>query len=234
MTFNNKLLLLVCLLYTGHIASGQDFEADSVYYTPISKNAETPRATRPIFKDTIQNDQMFEYFFNVQLGPMIGCKDCQLGKEVTFSVATTHGVTIGKKLRAGIGIGFDSYFDWNTLPIFGSASWDLFGTKNTQALFVVANYGWSKAWVNETLIGAGATGVGGGAMFNAQLGYRVKYHDVRIGLAIGSKYQRAYRYYEYPSYYYRSDGVMVPGSPSRTTIKQNLNRLMISVTVGWK
>lgn len=213
---------------------GQDFEADSIFYTHIPKKIETKPAPRKIFRDTLQNDQRIGYFFNVQSGAMIGCNDCEFSKEVTFSAATTHGITIGRKLRTGIGIGFDSYFEWTTMPIFGSLSWDLLGTKNTQALFVQANYGWSNSWIKKSEWIAGSTSVDGGAMASALVGYRVKYYDVKISLAIGTKFQRVYRYYEYPTFYFLPDGTMVEGSPNKTTIKEELNRLMISLIVGWK
>lgn len=234
MNVNSKLLTLMALLFAGGMATGQDFDADSVLYTPIPKVVETKRAPRKIFVDTVKNDRRIGYFFTVQTGPQIGCNNCDQGKEVTFSASTTHGVTIGKKLRTGLGIGFDSYFDWHTLPVFASASWDLLGTKNTHALFVQANYGWSKSWISDSRWNAGTTDVGGGPMFNAQAGYRIRYHDVRISLAIGTKYQRVYKYYEYPTYYYTGDGRIVQGSPSKTTVKEDLNRLIISLAIGWR
>jgi hypothetical protein len=80
----------------------------------------------------------------------------------------------------------------------------------------------------------GSANVDGGAMASAQLGYRVKYQDVKIALAIGTKFQRVYKYYESPTFYYLPDGTVVEGSPSKTTVKEELNRLMISLIVGWK
>jgi len=225
---------LICLLCAGKAVTGQDFESDSVYYTPIPKTVEASTTPKKIFRDTVKNDRKFEYFFNVQSGPLVGCSKCELGKAVTFSAATTHGVTIGKKLRTGFGIGFDTYYDWQTLPIFGSVSWDLLGTKNTQALFVLATYGWSSSWHTRSEWDAPTTRYYGGAMFNPQVGYRIKYHDVKISLSVGTKYQEVVTKHEYPTYYYRSDGVMVEGSPSTTTIKQHLRRFMISMAIGWK
>ena len=98
--------------------NAQDFEADSVYYTPISKSVESPKKKAPakIFVDTVQHGKSIEYFFNIQVGPLIGCNDCGESKEVTFTSSTIHGITIGKKLRTGIGIGFDSYDTWQTMP----------------------------------------------------------------------------------------------------------------------
>lgn len=234
--------LLIILVCSGSLAIGQDFEADSVFYTPIAKKTGSKPTPKKIFRDTVENSRRIEYFFNVQSGALIGkapsgdligCTDCGESKEITFSTATIHGITIGKKLRTGLGIGFDSYSDWKTLPLFGSVSWDLLGTKNTHALFIQANYGWSKPW----RVKSGwdnPTSVEGGQMASAQIGYRIKYHDATISLAVGPKTQRVYRYFEYPTYYYLSDGTMVEGTPSKTTIKEDLGRFMISLSVGWK
>ena len=81
----------------------------------------------------------FEYYFYLQSGTLIGCNDCGRGKELTFTGATVQGVKIGKRLRVGAGLGYDSYFGWNMVPIFGSVSWDLFAKKN--AFFLEFNYG---------------------------------------------------------------------------------------------
>src|SRR6218665_722584 len=81
------------------------------------------------------------YFFVVQTGALLGDK-------VTFSSSTIHGIKLSKRLRAGAGIGFNSYEDAQALPLFGSMSLDLFGKKNT--VFVQMDYGWAPwAWRSE-------------------------------------------------------------------------------------
>lgn len=233
----NCIFILVSLMLFASAIHAQNFDADSIYYTPIPKAAESAAKKpfpRKIFLDTIQNDKLIQYFFNVQAGPLIGCNDCSQGKEVTFTSSTVHGITIGKKFRTGIGVGFDSYYSWQTLPLFGSVSWDLLGTKNTQALFVQFNYGWSKPWRKKTEWEYGFAGIDGGRMANAQIGYRIKYHDLKISLAIGSKRQQVYTYFEFPTFIYLEDGTMVPGTPSTTTVKQDMKRLMFSLAIGWK
>jgi len=237
-----KYTLLTILVAAGTLAIGQDFDSDSVYYTSIPKQTEPKRAPRQLFKDTVQNNQLIEYFFTIQSGTLIGdgpaefvigCTDCDQRKEITFSAATIHGITIGRKLRTGLGIGFDTYKEWKTLPLFGSVSWDLLGTKNIHALFIQANYGWSKPWRDNSGWDDPAS-TEGGRMASALVGYRIRYHDATISLSIGPKTQRIYRHYEYPTYYYLSDGTVVEGTPNKTTIKEDLGRLVISLSVGWK
>lgn len=226
--------LFVALLSALTELCAQDFDADSVHYTPIPVGAQKKYHGIKAFQDSIENDKQIEYYFNVQVGPLLGCNNCSEGKEITFSSATTHGITIGKKFRTGLGIGLDSYYQWQTMPIFGSATWDVFGTKNTHAIFIQFNYGWSKSWRNESHQEYGFKDTDGGRMVNTQIGYRLKYHDLRIALAAGLKYQRVYVNYEYPTYRYTNEGVMIQGTSNTTTIQQSMNRFMITLTVGWK
>lgn len=227
---------IACTISIPVSVGAQDFESDSVYYSPIPKEVERFDKKTPlkIFTDTTKNSLRFQYFFNVQVGPLIGCNDCSGDKDITFTSSTLHGVTLGRKLRVGLGVGFDSYDSWQALPLYGSVSWDLLGTKNTQALFLQFDYGWSAAWMQREQWDYTFSDSGGGKMYNALVGYRIKYHDLKIGLAIGSKFQQVYTYYESPSYFYNSDGILVQGPLNRTTVKKDMNRLIFSLSVGWK
>ena len=224
----------LALLLVATEIHAQNFDADSIHYTPILVRVEKQDHRSKVFLDTIITDKKITYFFNLQVGSLIGCNDCSAGKEITFTSSTTHGITIGKKLRTGVGIGLDSYYEWHTMPLFGSVSWDVLGTKNTSAVFVQFNYGWSKSWRNESHQGYGFESVDGGRMVSTQLGYRLKYYDLRISLSVGTKYQRVSANYEFPTYYYTEEGLWVQGSSSTRTIQESMNRLMFSLTVGWK
>lgn len=240
---NSKVLTVtIALLILHRVVSAQDFDADSIYYTPIPKVKPTEETAkkRPFVEDpTLANDsasntRFVEYFFNVQIGTLIGCSDCISGKEVTLTSSTVHGVTIGKKFRVGGGMGFDSYYDWQTMPIFASASWDIIGTKNTNAFFVQFDYGWSQPWRTEKMFEFGETGVKGGPMAYGMAGLRIKYYDLRISISLGGKYQGVSTYFETPSYYYDQNGNLVPGKPSRTTIEETMRRFAVAITIGWK
>lgn len=233
MSIRYTLSLLVVLFLAGAVCA-QDFEADSIYYTPISKTIGNKRMPKKIFEDSITQRGGFEYFFNVQVGSLVGCGDCTLGKDVTTTATTIHGVTVGRKLRVGGGFGLDSYLRWQTLPMFGSVSWDLLGTRNTQALFVQIQYGWAlgawrrhEPWDNNFE-------VAGRQMISPSIGYRIKYHDVTIALAAGAKFQRVLTSWESPSYYYTQEGIWVEGTPNKTTVREDMSRFMIAMIIGWK
>lgn len=228
------LLAAVILFYFVSIPTiAQDFDADSVYYSPIPKVASKKSGKLSWLEDELPKDKSVAYFFNVQTGALIGCGDCSFKQDVSFSVATIHGTTIGKKLRIGAGIGFDTYQYWQTMPVFGSVSWDLFGSKNKSALFLQFNYGWAKPWASRSTLYY-YQDVDGGRMVSTQVGYRIKYHDLKISLGIGSKYQRVTASYEYPTFYYDFAGTPRQGTSSVTTLTESINRLAVMMSIGWK
>lgn len=225
-----RICLIILLLGFAFVSGAQNYDADSVLYTPMPKNG----AKKIKLVDEEKNTKVVGYFFNVQFGSLIGCNNCGQGRDATFSAATVHGVTIGKKLRGGVGIGFDAYANWQTLPIFGSVSWDLIGNKNKGALFLQLNYGWAHPWfVRNNLYNYYTTdpygAVAGGRMINPSIGYRIKYHDLKIAIGVGYKYQRIF--YK-TNYFCPYCDVYVPNQ--NLEITQDMNRLQLLMSVGWK
>ncbi|HEV8514265.1 MAG TPA: hypothetical protein VGQ59_13375 [Cyclobacteriaceae bacterium] len=220
------LLSLFILVIRVSTAFSQEYDSDSVQYTPISKST-------PKLKEEVISKQL-EYFFNIQTGTLVGCNDCDKGKEFTFSVTTVQGVTIGNKFRAGIGIGFDSYQNWQTLPLYGMASWDLVGDKNKNALFVQVNYGWAHPWfVRDGSYSYYSfdpfTNVGGGRMLNPQIGYRVSYYNLKLSIVAGYKFQSIT--YKKPYYYCPACDF---SQTSYDEVTQDMNRVQLMMSVGWR
>lgn len=173
-----------------------------------------------------------EYYFQFQSGALIGCTSCSDGKQISFSGSTTHGIKIGRKLRVGAGVGLDSYFEWNTMPLFGSISWDLIGKKNV--LFVEMNYGGALAsWRPIDYQEYGFQKTNAGKMYSYGLGYRIRYEKIRISMGVGRKTQLVTSYYEYPTYYWNNNNYVL-GDPSRKTVKNEMSRLQVWLAVGWK
>lgn len=165
------------------------------------------------------------YFFVIQTGALLGDK-------VTFSSSTIHGIKLGKRLRAGAGVGFNSYEDAQVLPLFGSMSLDLFGKKNT--VFVQMDYGWAPwAWSPGVKDNYGFDKTRGGETFSAMIGYRINYGDVRLALMAGYKHQEISMRYTYPVYYYATWNYY-PYSTNSQEIEETMNRFAISLSVGWR
>jgi len=154
--------------------------------------------------------------------------------QVTFSAATIHGITLGKKLRIGGGVGFDSFKDVNTMPMFGSASFDLFGKRN--AVFVQATYGWASfAWSPSRKNDYGFKEAKGGEDISLMLGYRISSGDVRIAFLAGLKHQEIQIKSQYPVYYPWSWPSLPKGEEYNTAVlEQTMNRLVVSLSVGWR
>ncbi len=186
---------------------------------------------QPIGQDSISKKKI-EYYFQFQSGSLIGCNSCSDGKQISFSGSTSHGVKIGKKLRVAAGVGLDSYFEWNTMPMFGSVSWDLIGKKNV--LYVEMNYGGALAsWKPLDFQEYGYQKTNAGRMISYVVGYRIKYDEMRISIGLGQKNQRLTSYYEYETYYWNNIAYVL-GDPNRKTVKNEINRLQVWIAVGWK
>jgi len=65
--------IIFLVLTNGIVSMGlaQNYDADSVYYTPI------PKPTQGRSSDDEQkNPGSVVYFFAIQAGPLVGCNDC--------------------------------------------------------------------------------------------------------------------------------------------------------------
>lgn len=225
------LLLLFVILSAGE-SIAQNYDADSVLYTPIPKEKPS-RKPLPIFRDTSTVRSGVLYFFNVNMGPLPDCSDC--GTNALFlSASTIHGITIGKKLRVAAGMGVDSYYAWQVVPFFGNVSYDLVGTKNAHALFIQAQYGVSAASRGDREEDWALVDTDGGQYMSAQLGYRLKYHDINFAILAGMKRQYLYSYYEYPGNPYFEDGIWKTGTTNTRNVKTQLDRFMLMLSIGWR
>lgn len=210
--------------------SGQHVEQDSVNNTtlliPNSKKVE--RSLQDSSKAT------WNYFINFQTGSLIGCKSCSGGKQITFTTSIVQGVVIRERLRLGIGSGFDSYYGWQVIPLYGSLSLDLIPVQKKNAVVIQFDYGSALPKINEEFQEYGYKDVSAGRMVNTQIGYRVDYHDLKLSVMVGYKYQRLQTRYEYPTSYQTFLGDWVAGAPSRTTLSETLSRLALTVGIGWR
>jgi hypothetical protein len=233
LTFRQITALVIVLAMSAQ-GFAQNFEGDSVQYTPIPKpGRDNSRVSLQPFGDTVQHENLIKYYFHVNAGALTGCDNCTASNPTTFTTSTVHGVTIGRKLRAGAGLGFDSYEGWQTLPLFGEISYDLIGTRNRNALFLAVQYGWAHAWDNRVPFEPSLVGVDGGSLLGGQAGYRIKYHNIRVGLLFGLRRQFVSSDFHYPTYYLNAQGILVEGSPNTVSIEREMRRVMISLQVGW-
>lgn len=141
---------------------------------------------------------------------------------------------ISRAFTLGIGTGFDSYYSWQVVPLYGSLSWDIIRVRKNNAIVIQFDYGSAFPRVNEEFREYGYLETLAGRMVNAQIGYRVQYHDLKLSMMIGQKYQRLQTRYEYPTSIPSFSSFWIPGVPSRTTMSEALSRLAVTVGIGWR
>ena len=206
----------------------QDFDSDSIYYTPIERTI-----TKVDTESINLPDKRIHYFFNFLSGALVGGSGINEEGMATFTFSTVHGVRIGKRLSAGAGLGFDSYLGWKAMPLFGSLSYDLFGKRNK--VFVQLNYG--TAWVSRIMTGYeyGNTSHTGSKMFNPSLGYKISSGNLRLYIQAGYKIQKINMYAVYPGYYSYANRLIAPTpNSSYSNTELSMNRAYFSIGFGWK
>lgn len=159
------------------------------------------------------------YYNNFLAGGLIG--ESGKGSGVTFS--TTHGIRTNR-LSVGAGLGFDSYFDWKTIPIFGSIEYD-FAKIKRNAFFLQFNAGYADAertnreeWVTEYR-------EYGGEMVSFMLGYKIRAEKFSLYVLAGHKFQEAnfsYNPQPWSSFAY----------PPNYAVEENMNRFVVQLGFG--
>jgi hypothetical protein len=67
-------------------------------------------------------------------------------------------------------------------------------------------------------------------MINPQIGYRMKYYNLRLSLAVGYKFQRIF----YDSKQYTCPYCDFAPTTSAAEITQDMNRVQLMMSMGWK
>jgi hypothetical protein len=125
-----------------------------------------------------------KYFNQFTAGGLMG----KSGQGTGVTLSTIHGIRI-KRLSVGAGLAFDSYRNWNVVPIFGSISFDVANIK-TNSLFLQLNIGYSFA-NRIDLEGPGLPSYKeyGSQMINPMIGYRINAKKYRLYVQAGHKFQ---------------------------------------------
>jgi hypothetical protein len=165
-------------------------------------------------------------FVSLSSGVLAG-EHPQTGKTLTSTTSLSGGLKV-RQMRVGVGMGFDSYPEWQTMPLYGTIAFDL--SKSTQGFFVQFSYGHSFAWMQENEFNRPSKEEGG-RMINPMIGYFFTTGPCRVGLSAGYKFQRVWARYDY---LYNPTSSFWPGYGNQTTITQNIERVVVSLSVGWR
>jgi len=160
------------------------------------------------------------YFNSFQSGGLFGEKD----KGTSFTFSTIHGVQI-RNFRFGVGVGYDSYQRWRTMPLFGSVSLDIARLRENN-LFLMLNGGYSTAWFRPQSEFEPEHSKGRGVIINPSVGYRIKAGKWNVSIAAGYKWQRLHYLTSTPYHW------GYQGGRGKTEVTEKIERLVIQMGFG--
>jgi hypothetical protein len=160
------------------------------------------------------------YYNSFLAGGLLG--KSKQGSGASFSMA--HGIRINR-LAIGAGLGFDSYLDWKTVPLFGAVSFD-FAKIKKNAFFIQLNGGYAWAWdIVKENFEPNYDKLSGKGMISSMVGYRISLNQYSIYFSAGHKFQRI----EYS--YNPTPWSSVPGS--NTFVEEDMNRFVLQLGFGF-
>lgn len=161
-----------------------------------------------------------KYFNAFSAGGLTG----KSGQGTGATLSMIHGIRMNR-LAIGGGVAFDGYRNWNVVPVFGSASYDVVRIKSN-ALFVQLNVGYSFAnRITDTEQMFNNYNAYGSQMINSMVGYRIKAKQYRLYMQVGHKYQVVhYKFDPMPSW----SSFWMPA----VSVEENLNRFVVAIGLG--
>jgi hypothetical protein len=159
------------------------------------------------------------YFYSFHTGGLFAKENAP-----SLSVSTIHGMR-HKRIAVGLGIGYDAYTEWRSMPVFASLSYDLSANAKPNAFFIQLNAGLSKAWVPDMETGGFNFKEKGGTMVHPLLGYRIRTEKFSLYFTGGYKFQ-ILEYEQSPNWW------IWGYTSSKTTVNRKVERLSIQIGFG--
>ena len=145
------------------------------------------------------------------------------GKGSGLTLSTTHGIRTNR-FSVGAGFGFDSYFDWKTVPVFGTIEFD-FAKIKRNAFFLQFNAGYADArrinreeWITDYK-------EYGGEMVSMMVGYKIRAEKFSMYVLAGHKFQEA-------NFSYNPQPWSSFSSPPNYSVEENMNRFVVQLGFG--
>lgn len=174
------------------------------------------------------------YYFAVRSG-MAMCSDCEFDGPATGYLTTIHGIHLTPATRVGLGIGLTAAGEHLLVPVFGSLSADLVGKdyKKKNRLFVEFNYGIAGSPGKSPDIEGWTERVVPQAYIQPSIGYKIKYHDLNIGIMAGIQSVRLKRVFTSSSESW-AWGMLRQGTPNSSELNYNVTRFTLGLSIGWR
>jgi hypothetical protein len=159
------------------------------------------------------------YYNNFLAGGLLG----ESGKGSGLTLSTTHGIRINW-FTIGAGVGYDSYFDWRTVPVFGTIELE-FPKIKRNAFFLQFNAGYAdaKRTNREELVTEYKEY--GGEMISYMLGYKIRAEKFSLYVLAGHKFQEA-------NFSYNPQPWSSFASPPNYSVEENMNRFVVQLGFG--
>ena len=161
------------------------------------------------------------YFVSIHSGGLLGKK----AQGSSLSVSLVQGVR-HNRFALGVGVGYDSYAEWQTVPLFASVAYDLAGRRRG-AFFVMMNTGYSDAWNPLIDKDQFTYSEEGGFFFHPLLGYRRDIEKFSFYFSAGYKFQNL-TYEQTPNWW------IWGGQTRKVTISRDIQRLSIQIGIGFR
>jgi hypothetical protein len=175
--------------------------------------------SHPLFPQSDSTFSGLSYFLSVHSGGLFGKK----GNSSSLSTSAIQGIRYDR-LALGVGVGYDAYMEWRTLPVFVSVGYDLF-SRRAGAYFLQMNTGYSRAWnplANENQFTYSEEG---GFFVHPVLGYRSQHDKFSLYFTAGYKFQDL-TYEQTPNWW-------VWGHPAgKVTVDREVQRLSVQIGIG--
>jgi hypothetical protein len=167
-------------------------------------------------KDTILKPSFF-YYNQFLTGGAIAEK----AHIVTLTASTFHGVRY-KSVALGLGLSYDAYTDWKTLPVLISFSYDLTRSVKNR-VFVQIDGGSGRLWRIERAEEIYTFEQMGSRLIHPSIGYRMRKEGWSMYLRMGYKFHRL-KYDMAPSWW------SAPGNMQHVT--QDVQRIVFQMGFG--
>lgn len=159
------------------------------------------------------------YFNAFHAGGLFGKKGNGSGE----SFSTIHGIRL-RKVAFGIGVGYDAYQEWRTLPVFASFTYEFLAIRYN-AFFIQLNAGYAKAWYPLEEQDQFTYDRKRGPCAHPLLGYRICGLKFDVYLTAGYKFQ-AINYVQTPEWQSWNPG-------SKYYISRDMERISIQLGFGF-
>lgn len=161
-----------------------------------------------------------KYYNMFASGAMIGCGQCNNGKDFTLSITTLHGIAFKSGIKVSVGTGLDTYYNWRMIPLLAGFTLDKGARQNAFLLHLNSGYSFGRFLEIESFDGV-TLDQRGGFTFNPMVGYRIGNEKVRLYVLAGFKYQNA-----------RIDFASSWGWPNSYSREYDLSRVVFQLGFG--